>query len=168
MDQAKAITIVDTGRSYDVFDEHEFLMLLKKLGVEDIMNVENKRIPGGFKSLKDGGEYTVKIPVSPIVPVNISINDQRSSSEQGSNASASTKNPNETVYLECSQGRYSIEIFYSRVTNREAIAGILKRHQFVYFDDLNHWANMYRPLQTPAKHKDFLGFEEEKEEGNDS
>ena len=95
MEQAKAITVVDTGRSYDVSDEHEFQGLLKKLGVEDIMNVETKRIPGGFKSLKDGGEYTVKIPATPI-PVNISINDQRSNPEQASNSSASTKNPDET------------------------------------------------------------------------
>lgn len=63
--------------------------------------------------------------------------------------------------LGCSQGRYSIEVFYSRVTNRSYIAGIITRNQFPYFDDVNHWAhgraNLYRPLQMPAEYKDWFG-----------
>jgi len=62
--------------------------------------------------------------------------------------------------LECSQGRYSIEVFYSRVTNRPSVAGIIPCNSFIYFDDFNNWAhgraNLYRPLQMPHKHKEFF------------
>lgn len=66
--------------------------------------------------------------------------------------------------LGCSQGRYSIEVFYSRVTNRSYIDGIIKRNQFPHFDDVNNWAhgraNMYRPLQMPLLYKEFFGVPE--------
>ena len=78
----KTITIVDTGHSYAVCDDDDFQTLLKnKLRVKDIMDTDNKVIPVGFKSLKDGGKYTVSIPAR-TVPFNTTTSNQGSNSYQ--------------------------------------------------------------------------------------
>ena len=62
--------------------------------------------------------------------------------------------------LRSCQLRYTCEVVYSNVTNCIRLEGFFPRNLFHHFQDLCDWAhgraNMYLPLQMPAKNSDFF------------
>jgi hypothetical protein len=58
------------------------------------------------------------------------------------------------------QNRYTCEVVYSRVNQVKGIQGVIKREKSHWFEDMMNWAhgraNLYLPLQTPARHQDYF------------
>mmetsp|Transcript_30386 Transcript_30386/g.30878 ORF Transcript_30386/g.30878 Transcript_30386/m.30878 type:complete len:149 (+) Transcript_30386:122-568(+) len=58
------------------------------------------------------------------------------------------------------QLRYTCEVVYYNVTNCDRLNGFIPRNIFHHFQDLCDWghgrANLYLPLQMPAKYNDYF------------